>query len=70
MPSGRSSIVKLSDKMLYALLALGAAGLAVLGFCPLDWLWAVATLLVIGPCAWILRSRCARQDEDEARSRR
>ena len=56
--------------MLYALLALGAAGLAVLGFCPLDWLWAVATLLVIGTCAWILRSRCARQDEDEARSRR
>ena len=62
--------MKLSDKMLYALLALGAVALAVLGFCPLDWLWAVATLLVIGTCAWILRTRCTHPDEDDARPQR
>ena len=35
------------DKMLYALLALAAVTLAVMGFCPWDWLWALATLGVI-----------------------
>lgn len=61
--SGRSSVVKLSDKLLYALFILGAVCLAAFGLCALDWLWACATVLVVLFWAWVLHARCTRRDD-------
>ena len=58
MPSGRSSAVKLSDKLLYALFVLAAVALDTLSFCSSDWLWAITTVAVVLVCAFLLRHRC------------
>lgn len=50
--------MKLSDKMLFSLLALAAIALPTLGMCALDLLWAVAALGVISFWAVLVHRRC------------
>lgn len=64
MPSGRSSAVKLSDKLLYALFVLAAVALGTLSFCSSDWLWAITTVAVVLVCAFLLRHRCQKGAPD------
>ena len=50
--------MKLSDKMLFFLLALAAIALPTLGMCAFDLLWAVAALGVVSFWAGLVHRRC------------
>ena len=57
--------MKLSDKMLFFLLALAAIALPTLGMCAFDLLWAVAALGVVSFWAVLVHRRCnGRYDRD------
>lgn len=58
--------MRLTDILLYGFVALGAAVLAICGFCAADWGYAIATMLVCVFWAWILYRKTRRpEDADE-----
>lgn len=60
-PQKRSGLKPL-DYLVFGVVALVAIALAALRICPVDWLWASATILVVGIWAFAIHRQSGRRE--------
>ena len=66
---GKRSGLKPLDHLVFGVVALVAIALAALRICPVDWLWASATILVVGAWAFVIHHRPGRRETSRGRPR-